>query len=111
MPNRRELHGSEHRRLLLKIEGAQVLLLLALLPLGLCVLLAPRPLVLPIFTLTAFALAGLAALVAWRRRERRNVPGVTLWDLSGALVLLGGAAVMFSSPENVLQLFGYAGVQ
>ena len=27
------------------------------------------------------------------------------------LSLLGGAAVMFSSPENVLQLFGYAGVQ
>jgi hypothetical protein len=67
--------------------------------------------VLPLFTLTAFAIAGLAALVAWRRRARRHVSGVTLWDLSGAFVLLGGAAVMFSSPENVLHLFGYAGVQ
>jgi hypothetical protein len=110
MPNRWELHGSEHGRLPFRIEGSQVLLVLALLPLGSCLLLAPRPLALPIFALTAFAAAGLAALVAWRRRARRHLPVVTLWDLSGALVLLGGAAAMLSSPENVLQLFGYAGV-
>lgn len=109
MSGRWELRGSEHARPrpALGSEGGLVLLVSALVPLGLILALAPPPLVLPLFALTAFATAALAALVAWWRGARWHMPGVTLWDLSGALALLGCAAATFARPENVLQLFGY----
>jgi hypothetical protein len=105
----RWMRGPGHRTpLTLGSDGGLMVLAAGLVPLLLVVALVPRPLVLPVFALTAFAASAIAAFMAWKRNERWHLPGVTLWDVSGALVLLGCASGIFSKPENALALFGVA---
>ena len=67
--------------------------------------LLPRPMVLPALSLAALACAALLALVAYWRRAPQHVDGITLWDLSGAAALIGFAAGMLSSPDQILYFF------
>lgn len=75
----------------------------AALPLLLLAYLLPRPLVLPVLCLIAFAAAGVVSLVAWRRAVR-NPQRVNAWDVAGALAFIGCAAAIMSNPENVIYL-------
>ena len=101
------MRGPGHRTpLTLQSDGGLVVLAAGLLPLLLVAALAPRPLVLPVFALTAFGASAIAAIIAWKRQERWHLPGVTLWDVSGALALLGCAAGIFGKPDNAVALFG-----
>jgi hypothetical protein len=74
----------------------------ATVPLLLLVSFVPRPLVLPVLSLTAVGCAGVLALVAHWRRAPRHVETVTLWDLAGAAALIGFAAGMLTGPEQIL---------
>jgi hypothetical protein len=85
-----------------------VLTALAAVPIVLVIPFAPRPLVLPILSLAAIAVAGLAALVAWAFPPRRGGDTITAWDVAGAFALIGCGAAMLSEPENVLSLLGPA---
>jgi hypothetical protein len=76
----------------------------AALPLLLLTALLPRPLVLPVLCLIAIAGAAVLSLVAWKRGSVRDATHVTLWDVAGALALVGCAAAMLSNPEQVLYL-------
>jgi hypothetical protein len=85
-----------------------VLTALAAMPIVLLIPFAPRPLVLPILSLAAIAVAGLAALVAWVFPARPGGATITAWDVAGAFALIGCGAAMLSEPENVLNLLGPA---
>jgi hypothetical protein len=67
--------------------------------------LMPRMFVLPVASLLALAGASAVALFAWRCGVIRNSPRVTLWDVAGALALIGFAAGMLSEPDHVARLF------
>src|SRR5262245_30091669 len=67
--------------------------------------LLPRPMVLPALSLAALACAALLALVAYWRRAPRHVNSITLWDLSGAAALIGFAAGMLCSSDQILYFF------
>jgi hypothetical protein len=75
-------------------------------PALLLVVLTPGPLLLPVLSLAAMAIAAVAVLFGWARRERRNGDRITSWDIAGAFALIACAAGMLSQPENALQLFG-----
>ena len=60
-------------------------------------------LVLPAFSILLFSDAAIAAVVAHRHSE--NVENVTLWDIAGALTMMGCAAAIFSEPDQVAQFF------
>jgi hypothetical protein len=75
-------------------------------PALLLVVLIPGPLLLPVLSLAAMAIAGGAAVFGWARRERWDRDRITSWDIAGAFALIGCAAGMLSQPENALQLFG-----
>jgi hypothetical protein len=75
-------------------------------PAVLLVILTPGPLVLPVLSLATMAVAAVAALLGWVRRERWSGDRVTSWDIAGAFAFIGCGAGMMSQPENVLQLFG-----
>ena len=77
----------------------------AAVPLVLLASLLPRPMVLPALCLAALGCAALLALVAYWRRAPRHVDSITLWDLSGAVALIGFAAGMLSSPDQILTFF------
>jgi len=77
----------------------------AAVPLLLLESLLPRPTVLPALSLAALGCAALLALAAYWRRAPRHVDGITLWDLSGAAALIGFAAGMLSSPDQILSFF------
>jgi len=77
----------------------------AAVPLLLLASLLPRPMVLPALSLAALACAALLALVAYWRSAPRHVDSITLWDLSGAVALIGFAAGMLSSPDQILYFF------
>jgi hypothetical protein len=77
----------------------------AAVPLLLLASLLPRPMVLPALSLAALGCAALLALVAYWRRAPRHVDSITLWDLSGAVALIGFAAGMLSSPDQILYFF------
>ena len=68
----------------------------------------PRSQGLPLFCLLALTGASLVALVAWWRRAPRYGDQVTLWDVAGALALIGFAAGMLSDTNSILSLFGFA---
>jgi phosphate/sulfate permease len=70
--------------------------------------LVPPPLLVPAFSLIAFAGAALAGGVAWLTNAKRHGPHVTTWDVAGAGAFLGIAAGMFSEPASVMQLLGLA---
>jgi len=67
--------------------------------------LVPAALLLPAFSLYATGCAAVAAAFAWRNGATRRDHGVTAWDVSGACMLIGIAAGMFSEPDTVVQLF------
>jgi hypothetical protein len=67
--------------------------------------LLPRPMALPALSLAALACSTLLALTAYWRRAPRRVDSITLWDLSGAAALIGFAAGMLSSSDQILYFF------
>ena len=77
-------------------------------PIALLVWLLPAAQVLPAFSLVSLAAAGAVALLAWRSGAERDSDGITLWDVTGALVFFGLAAGTLSEPTQVVQLFGLA---
>jgi hypothetical protein len=77
----------------------------AALPLALLAAFLPRPMVLPALSLAALACAGLLSLAAYWRHAPRHVDSITLWDISGAAALIGFAAGMLSSPDQILSFF------
>jgi hypothetical protein len=82
-----------------------MLALAAAVPIALAMSLVPRPLVLPLLCLAASAGAGAVANVAWWRGARRRGDRITIWDLAGALALIGCAAGILGKPDSVLELF------
>jgi len=62
----------------------------------------PRPLVLPVLSLTALGCAAVLALAAYWRRAPRHVESITLWDLAGGAALIGFAAGMLTGPEQII---------
>jgi hypothetical protein len=77
----------------------------AAVPLLLFEALLPRPMALPALSLAALACAAVLALVAYWRRAPRHVDSITLWDLSGAAALIGFAAGMLCSSDQILYFF------
>jgi hypothetical protein len=75
-------------------------------PILLAFVLVPRIAVLPAISFAALAMAAVAALAAWLRRAPRHGVKVTLWDVAGALVLIGCAAAMLTEAEHLVELFG-----
>jgi len=65
----------------------------------------PAQLILPVASFAALTLAGLSALIAWRRRVSRDRGSLNLWDAAGILALIGFGACMLSEPQAVLQIF------
>jgi hypothetical protein len=74
----------------------------AAVPLLLLVSFVPRPLVLPVLSLSALGCAAVLALAAYWRHAPRHVEGITLWDLAGGIALIGFAAGMLTGPEQIL---------
>ncbi len=67
-------------------------------------LLLPPALVMPALSgVLIIAAAGVAAL-AWLVHSERSSPGITCWDISGALYLFACCAGVLSEPEGVLAL-------
>jgi len=67
----------------------------------------PAHLVLPAVSLVAIGCAAVTASCAWLAGASRGGEAVTVWDVSGALALIGIAAGMLSEPDQALQLFGH----
>jgi|SRR6185369_2348554 hypothetical protein len=74
----------------------------AAVPLLLLASFVPRPLVLPVLSLTALGCAAVLALTAYWRNAPRHVESITLWDLAGGAALIGFAAGMLTGPEQIL---------
>ncbi len=111
MDQRRTLRGSAHKDLprFLKRHAMQAALIaLAAASVVLLASFAPRLLILPVLSLAAVTVAGLAALLAWVFRAPWHGDNITIWDISGAFAFIGFAAAMLSKPEHVLDLFGRA---
>lgn len=83
-----------------------VMVSIAATPILLALALVPRIAVLPAISFSALAMAAVAALAAWLRRAPRHGVKVTLWDVAGALVLIGCAAAMLTEAEHLVELFG-----
>lgn len=63
----------------------------------------PHEIALPVIASGCFALAALAALAAALRR--RAAPNrITLWDIAGALTLIGIFASALIAPEQLVQI-------
>jgi len=71
----------------------------------------PRPLVLPVLSLTALGCAAVLALAAYWRRAPRHVESTTLWDLAGGAALIGFAAGMLTGPEQILHFVDHTSMQ
>ena len=84
------------------------LIVLVAVPAILLAAFAPRPLFLPVLSLAALGVAGLAALLAWVGKAEWRGNNVTMWEIAGAFAFVGCAAAAFSETETVLQLFGHA---
>jgi hypothetical protein len=65
----------------------------------------PRPLVLPVFSVMALSVAGVIAIMAWRRSTAGDQSRVTYWDVAGALAFFGVCAAMLSDAEQVMPIF------
>jgi hypothetical protein len=72
---------------------------------GLSAWMLPVALVLPILSILVIAAAGLTALIAWMRPQRRSSDRITYWDIAGALTFIGLCAALLSDPEQALPLF------
>lgn len=75
-------------------------------PAFLLLILTPGALLLPVLSLAAMAVAAVAALFGWVRREAWSGDRITSWDIAGGFAFIGCAAGMLCQPENALQLFG-----
>jgi hypothetical protein len=75
----------------------------AVLPLMLLAAVPPAK-VLAFVATMAMAGAALAALIAWRAAAPPDPERVGLWDVSGALGLVGTAAVAFADDERLIAL-------
>jgi hypothetical protein len=60
--------------------------------------------VLPAFSILLFSDAAIAAMVA-RNPRSQNSEDITLWDIAGALTMMGCAAAIFSEPDQVVRSF------
>lgn len=98
--------GSDAGNLLGPLVPHAVVFALTVPPAVLLTILTPGPLLLPVLSLVAMAVAAVAALLGWVRREPWHGERITAWDIAGAFALIGCAAGMLSQPENVLPLFG-----
>jgi hypothetical protein len=83
------------------------LVLLGALPILLVAMLVPQVAVLPTLSLSALTLAAGTAAIAWWRKASRRGNTITLWDVAGALMLIGCAAAMMTQPEHLLEVFGH----
>ena len=111
MEKRRTLHASARKDLLQRLKPHAPLVELTAVVAAPVILLAsftPHALFLPVLSLAAIAVAGLAALLAWACRAQWHGNNVTIWDISGAFAYIGCAAAMLSKPIHVAQLFGLA---
>jgi hypothetical protein len=62
-------------------------------------------LVLPALSILLFAEAAIAAIVAHAIHVPQNLENVTLWDIAGALTIMGCAAAIFGEPDQAAQFF------
>jgi hypothetical protein len=63
-------------------------------------------LVLPALSILLFSDAMITALLARAKSENVTSENVTLWDIAGALTMLGCAAAILGEPDQVALLFG-----
>jgi hypothetical protein len=66
--------------------------------------LVPRPLLLPFLGGVLASLALALAVLAQLRREPRDGPGLTTWDVAGLLAFLGSCAAVLGDPEEAVAL-------
>ncbi len=64
----------------------------------------PPALTLAILSLGLTLGAGGIALFAWAARQANAGPGLTYWDVAGALMLIGIAAGIMGEPGEVVRL-------
>ena len=101
-------HASWIRRNVPSLESLGIIALLSVLiaaPAFLMVRLLEPGFVLPAFSILLFSDAAIAAIVACAIRARRISENVTLWDIAGALTMMGCAAAIFSEPDQVVRFF------
>jgi hypothetical protein len=67
------------------------------------VLMVPRPIVLPAFSLCALAAAAFVALSASLRARSGASPPVFIWNLAGAFTLVGCAAAILGEVEAIVE--------
>jgi hypothetical protein len=58
-------------------------------------------LILPALSVLLFAEAAIAAILACLIHARRDSEDATLWDIAGALTMMGCAATIFSEPDQI----------
>jgi hypothetical protein len=78
------------------------------LPLVLVAAHVPAQLMLPGIAAFALVLAATTAAFGWFMQAERGGSSITIFDVSGACVLIGIAAGAFSEPNQVFQFFGAA---
>lgn len=64
----------------------------------------PVEIVLPVYAGLMMCAGGVLALYAWTIHERRAVPRVTYWDMSGTCLLLGFFAGVLADHEHVANM-------
>jgi hypothetical protein len=67
------------------------------------VVLLPRPVVLPAFSICALAAAACLALAACLRTQRRAPLSPSAWNLAGAFTLVGCAAAILGEIEAIVE--------
>ncbi len=68
-------------------------------------LLAPSPMILPVFSIMALVAAAAIGVLAWYVGAPGQSDRLTIWDVSGVCLFLGFAAGMLSDPMQVVQFF------
>ena len=71
----------------------------------LLVWLVPLPLVLPALSIISFAIAGVAALLAYYLEIDRRAPGITFWDAAAVFALIWISAGTIGGSKHLIQLF------
>jgi hypothetical protein len=66
-----------------------------------------QQLILPALSVLLFIYAALTVMLAWWFGVERKSKGLTLWDISGGLAMIGCAATIFGEPEQIVKLFEY----
>lgn len=75
-------------------------------PALLMMLLLDSALVLPALSILFFSDAMITAFLAWAKSGNATWENVTLWDIAGALTMMGCAAAIFGEPDQVALLLG-----